>query len=69
VRRRLSENSLQLNAGGPRLLTEDRQKPGCRRAVAMSCAAWGAGGRHGTRNTVPSRAARPSGEARVLAKT
>src|SRR5712692_2519419 len=43
ARRRLSENWLQFIVGGPRLLTEDRQKP---RRLAE--------GMHGTRNTVPS---------------
>jgi DNA-binding Xre family transcriptional regulator len=45
--------TLLFDAGGPGPLTEDRQKP--RRLLD---------GMHGTRNTVPSRAARPSGEPR-----
>ncbi len=57
AQRRRSENWLQFAAGGPGPLTEDRQKPG--RAVE---------GVHGTRNTVPSRAERPSGKPPVLAR-
>jgi hypothetical protein len=51
--RRLPEARLRLDGGGPKLLKEDRQKP--RRRLE---------GMHGTRNTVPSRAARPGAERR-----
>jgi hypothetical protein len=55
--RRSPEAWLQLDSGGPSPLTEDRQKP--RRRLE---------GMHGTRNTVPSRAPRPSREPPVPAK-
>ena len=57
ARRRWSEHRLQFAAGGPGPLTEDRQKPS-----RQQCGACELGrqprldARHGTRNTVPSRA-------------
>src|SRR5487761_249709 len=59
ARRRQSENRLQLVAGGPQLLTEDRQKPKQGSGSSTTVLAAGmdslwAGGWHGTRNTVPS---------------
>jgi len=57
---------MRLDSGGPALLTEDRQEPGCGQSRRVCGVASQVDGRLGTRNTVPSRAERLSREARVL---
>ena len=57
ARRRWSEHRLQFAAGGPAPLTEDRQKPNGRQCDVREFRRQPRlDGRHGTRNTVPSRA-------------
>jgi hypothetical protein len=57
ARRRRSESLLPFAAGGPGPLTEDRQKPSGRQFGACELGRQPRlDGRHGTRNTVPSRA-------------